>query len=84
MDLKTVLVVIEPDSESQPALDKVLNLAKRESFDLKLISCDYTQYLVEGYYFDAVDLPALRTDYLAEREQALEALAQPLRPGPGR
>jgi len=49
------------------------------NFELKLIACDYTQYLVEGYYFDAVDIPRLRSDYLKERKSALEALAIPLR-----
>ena len=79
MDLKTVLVVIDPDSEQQPTLEKVLVLAKSSGFRLRLLSCDYTQYLVEGYYFDAVDLPRLRDEYLTERKGALEALAVPLR-----
>jgi len=79
IDFKKVIVVIDPDSETQPALDKVLHLAKRVDFDLKLISCDYTQYLVEGYYFDAVDVPRLRGEYLHERKEVLESLAQPLR-----
>jgi universal stress protein E len=79
IDLKKVIVVIDPDSESQPALDKVLHLAKLVDFDLKIIACDYTQYLVEGYYFDAIDLPRLRGEYLHERKEVLESLAQPLR-----
>jgi len=79
MGLNNVLVVIEPDSETQPALEKVLVLAKYQSFDVTLISCDYTQYLVEGYYFDAVDLPALRAEYMEERKQMLESLAEPMR-----
>ena len=79
MDLKQVLVVVEPESETQPALEKVLVLARYQNFDITLMSCDYTQYLVEGYYFDAVDLPALRAEYLVERKEALESLAAPLR-----
>ncbi len=78
-DIKKVIVVIDPDSESQPALTKVLVLAKLMDFDIKLIACDYTQYLVEGYYFDAVDVKRLRVEYLQERGGALEALAGPLR-----
>ncbi len=77
--LDKVLVVIEPGNEQQPALDKVLHLAKKVEFDLLLVACDYTQYLVEGYYFDAIDIPRLRQEYLAERKQSLEALAEPLR-----
>ncbi len=49
MDLKQVLVVIEPESEKQPALENVLLLVKYQNFDITLISCDYTQYLVEDY-----------------------------------
>ena len=79
LDIKKVIVVIEPDSESQPALEKVLVMAKLMDFELKLIACDYTQYLVEGYYFDAVDVHRLREEYLEERRVALEALAAPLR-----
>ena len=78
-EIKRVLVVIEPEQEHQPALDRVLQLEKLVDFDIKLIACDYTQYLVEGYYFDAVDLPRLREEYLAERRQMLEGLAEPLR-----
>jgi universal stress protein E len=79
MDLKNVVVVIEPNSETQPALEKVLVLSRYQSFDVTLVSCDYTQYLVEGYYFDAVDLPSLRAEYIEERKQMLESLAEPLR-----
>lgn len=78
MGLNNVLVVIEPDSETQPALEKVIVLARYQSFDVTLISCDYTQYLVEGYYFDEVDLPALRAEYMEERKQMLESLAKPM------
>lgn len=80
LDLKKVLVVVDPDSEHQPALDKVSVLSKLvDGLNVELIACDYTQYLVEGYYFDAVDLPSLREEYLQERRDALEAMAGPLR-----
>ena len=79
LKLKKVLVVVDPERESQPALDKVLTLAHLEDFKILLLACDYTEYLVEGYYFDAVDLVNLREEYLAERKVALEGLAEPLR-----
>lgn len=78
-NLNKVMVVIEPDKEEQPALDKVLAVEKLTELEIKLVACDYTQYLVEGYYFDAVDIPKLRQEYLEERKEALEALASPLR-----
>ena len=62
LKLKKVLVVVDPERESQPALDKVLTLAHLEDFKILLLACDYTEYLVEGYYFDAVDLVNLREE----------------------
>ncbi|MEX2488686.1 MAG: universal stress protein [Pseudomonadales bacterium] len=79
LNLKKALVVIDPDSEQQPALDKILVLEKYIDLEIKLIACDYTQYLVEGYYFDAIDLPRLRKEYLQERQEALESMAAGLR-----
>jgi len=79
LDLKKVVVVIDPDRESQPALDKLVALARLAEFDIRMVACDYTQYLVEGYYFDAVDIPRLRQEYLTERKAALETIAEPLR-----
>lgn len=79
LNLKQVLVVVDPEQEEQPALDKVLALEKLADFDITLLSCGYTQYLVEGYYFDAIDLPTLRQEFLDERKDTLERLAAPLR-----
>jgi len=79
LKLKNVAVVLDPQQEQQPALDKVLTLARLADFDITLISAEYTQYLVEGYYFDAIDLPTLRQEFLDERKQTLENLAGPLR-----
>jgi universal stress protein E len=79
LNLKRVLVVVDPDQEEQTALEKVLTLEKVADFDITLLSCGYTQYLVEGYYFDAIDLPTLRQEFLDERKATLESLAAPLR-----
>lgn len=79
LELNNVVVVLDPEQEQQPALDKVLTLAKLADFDITLLSAEYTQYLVEGYYFDAIDLPTLRQEHLASRKQTLEDLAGPLR-----
>lgn len=79
LELHNVVVVLDPEQAHQPALDKVLTLAKLADFDITLISAEYTQYLVEGYYFDAIDLPTLRQEHLESRKQSLESLAGPLR-----
>lgn len=79
LELNNVVVAINPEQEEQPALEKVLTLARLADFDITLVSAEYNQYLVEGYYFDAIDLPTLRQEFLDERKQSLERLASPLR-----
>lgn len=80
-DIKRVVAVVEPGSDEQPAVERMKLLAKFVDFEVKLIACDYSQYLVEGYYFSEAELPALRKEYLDERKEMLEALAEPLRAG---
>lgn len=80
-DIKRVVAVVEPDSDTQPAIERMKLLARFVDFDVKLIACDYSQYLVEGYYFSDAELPALRKEYLDERKEMLESLAEPLREG---
>lgn len=77
--LNRVMAIIEPEAENQRVLDRVRFLAKGAEFELLMVVADYSQYLVEGYYFSAAELPALRTQYLAERGELLEGLAKPLR-----
>lgn len=78
-ELQRVIAVVDPELETQPAIERLLILAKAMQFDIKLVACDYSQYLVEGYYFSELELPALREEYLSERKEMLEALAVPLR-----
>ncbi len=78
-DIRRVVAIVEPGSETQPAIERLKYLAKSMDFDVMLIACDYSQYLVEGYYFSEAELPALRQEYLDERKILLEALAEPLR-----
>ena len=80
-NIKRVLAIVEPGSESQPAIDRVRRLASSMDFEVLLAACDYSQYLVEGYYFSEAELPALRREYLDERKELLEHLATPLRKG---
>lgn len=78
LELNRLMVVIDTDHETQFTLDRVAQLATVNEFKLRLISCDYSRYLLEGYYFDGLQLPALREEYLRDRQQALDALAAPL------
>lgn len=76
---KKVMVVIDSKSDHQFALDKALQLARSDEFELVLFSCEHDQYLIDGYYFDAVDVEKLRAVAIEERLKALEEIADPLR-----
>jgi len=73
------MLVINAEADCQVSLDKAIRLARQDDFELVLLSCDHSQYLVEGYYFDDQELTLLRAEYLAERKARLEEIADPLR-----
>jgi universal stress protein E len=76
LDVKSVLVVIDPNQEHQPALEKVLQLARGKEFNITLLACEYTQYLVEGYYFEPNELSGLREAFLQEQHEKLASLSK--------
>jgi universal stress protein E len=78
-ELNRILVVIEVDSESQPALERAKQLAKLADVEIELFIADYSTYLEDGYYFDPVEAQKLRREHGEKHLQSLEALAQPLR-----
>ncbi len=78
-NLENVLVVVDPYAANDHVLQRVRYLQRMDDFDVHLVSADYTQYLVEGYYFDSVELERLRREYLDERKEALEQIAETLR-----
>ena len=78
-DPKKLLVIIHLDETTYPALDKALAIAKAKDVEIILLSCEHTQYLVEGYYFDATEISRLRTEYLQECKDQLEKIASPIR-----
>ncbi len=79
MELQHILVVIEADSDSQPALDRARQLAKLADCRLELIIADHTAYLEDGFYFEPVRAQELRQQHGEQRLQELETLAEPLR-----
>lgn len=78
-DLTRILVVIEPDQEAQPALDKAKELAKLAEADLALVLAEYSPYLEDGYYFDPGQARQLRYEHGERRLAELETMAQQLR-----
>jgi len=78
-ELNRILVVIEPEAESQPALERARQLARFAEAELELFIADYSTYLEDGYYFDPVRARELRLEHGKNNLKSLEELAQPLR-----
>ena len=79
LDLKSILVVIEPDQNEQPALEKAVILAKFIDCDLELAIADYNPFLEDGYFYEPKLAQQMRREHGESRLEELEALAQPLR-----
>lgn len=79
LELSKILVIIEPDSDEQPALEKARQLAQYADSELELMIADYNAYLEDGFYFDPVQAQKLRYEHGDQRIKELEELAAPLR-----
>lgn len=79
LDLSKILVIIEPDTDKQPALQKAKQLAKYADAELELMIADYNAYMQDGFYFDPLQAQKLRYEHSDRRSEELEALAKPLR-----
>lgn len=81
MDItNTILVVIDPTKDKQPALGQALILAKKLKMNLELLICDYVSHIVENKHFLKLEELNHHIDsYLKHHDQHLEELAEPLR-----
>ena len=81
MDIKHLLVVIDPTREQQqPALDRAASLLERfPAARLTLMLCDYIPALDGGMLFDTAGLEKARASLLQHHHEYLEKLAAPLR-----
>lgn len=79
MELSKLLVIIEPESESQPALEKAQFLAQMAGCEVELVLSEFTTYLEDGFFFDPEQAKQMRYDLADRRMAELEALADPLR-----
>ena len=79
LELNRILVVIEPDEEAQPALDRAVQLAKYAESEIELMLADYNPYLEDGYYFDPIQAQKLRYEHGDQQLGILEKMAKPLR-----
>ncbi|HSN73412.1 MAG TPA: universal stress protein [Steroidobacteraceae bacterium] len=76
---KNILVVVDPTAKEQNCVAKAAALARRSDAEIELFICDYEQSLSGKPFFDTDRLRASRENFLAERRELLERLAQPLR-----
>lgn len=79
LELSRILVIIEPEADSQPALEKAAQLAKYADSELELMISDFNAYLEDGYYFDPVQAQKMRYEHGDQHIKELEELAAPLR-----
>ena len=79
--LERILAIVDPTSDVQPALDRARLLAQRAGATLELFICDFDPALSGSPLFDTARLRDLREEFVTERMEFLENLADGLREG---
>ena len=77
--LDRILAVLDPTTEVQPALSKATMLARRSGATLELFICDFDPSLSGQPFFDTDKLRHLREEFVSERLEYLEQVADELR-----
>ena len=75
----SILVVVDPTTNEQPAFARAVWLAGKLDCDLELFICDYDQYLAGERFFDSKALAKARAGLLERHQKRLEKLAAPVR-----
>lgn len=76
---KTILVVIDPTSEEQPALEKAAAFAKRIDADLALLTCIFDPDIAHVHWVTGRSLEHVRDAAIDRHFESLERLAEPAR-----
>jgi universal stress protein E len=79
--LDRILAIVDPTSDVQPAMDKARYLAQRSGATLELFVCDFDPSLSGRPLFDTARLRELREEFVTERLEFLEELADQIRAG---
>jgi universal stress protein E len=77
-EAKRILIVIDPTSEKQPALERAVWIGKRLNATLELFICDYDQYLAGERFFDSASLAKARQSVVDNHVRALKRFAKDL------
>lgn len=78
MSPQRILVVIDPTSKQQFALDRAAWYAKLSGAALELFICDYDQYLAGERFFDSASLEKARQSLIDNHLRELKARAKTL------
>lgn len=76
--LDRILAVLDPTAGSQPGLAKAATLARRFGATLELFICDFDPSLSGQPFFDTDKLRQLREEFVTERLEYLEQVAEEL------
>jgi universal stress protein E len=79
--LDRILAVIDPTVDVQVGAAKAVRLARLSGASLELFACDFDPALTGQPFFDTDALRRLREDFIADRAEYLEDLAEELRAG---
>jgi universal stress protein E len=79
MRLDRILSIVDPTSDVQPALEKARLLAKRSGGTLELFICDFDPALSGRLLLDNAHMQELRLEFVKERMEFLNALADEIR-----
>lgn len=79
MQLRQLLVVIDPSQPQQPALQRAQWLARATGAKIELLLCEYNSALEHSLLFDPETLANGRSGLLEKLRADLEGTAQPLR-----
>jgi universal stress protein E len=76
--LERLLIHIDLEMDSHPALTRGAWLARECSSSLHLFTSDHNLYLEEGYFMEPADVGRIREDHIDDLDCKLEDLAAPL------
>ncbi|MBX9912875.1 MAG: universal stress protein [Pseudomonadaceae bacterium] len=79
MNLRQLLVVIDPSQPQQPALQRAQWLARASGAKIELLLCEYNSALEHSFLFDQATLADGRNNLLLQLHNELESTAQVLR-----
>ncbi|MGI9292919.1 MAG: universal stress protein [Pseudomonadales bacterium] len=78
-EIKRILAVIDPTTETQRALTRAAEFARQFDAELTLFVCDYVRELGDSPFLSASSQKRGRQSFIHEKQKWVDKLAQPLR-----